>query len=182
LAVISVLIGSPAGPASAHVFGPHDNGTRYTDSMPVTFASDEDNTDHHLYWNHFVVWQQNIYDSNTDLRMQEQPRWYWDGLTDVVWFATPEVAPDLGDQSCRAISGDVCGRSRIRFRENLTRTIDQYVALHLVCHELAHAYGFGHLAGIPPEETSCLEPLFSLQPQYTANISGHMINHINARY
>ena len=177
LIAVSVLLAATPGAATAHQF----NGP-YTDALPVSFASDESNTDHHLYWNHFAVWQQRLYDQQTDLTVAEVPRQQWTNWTDIVWFATPDVAPNLGDYSCRLYTAGRCDRSRVRFREDLTRTIDQFVALHLVCHEFGHAYGFGHLAVVGSEPPTCMEPIWTYNPQFAYNISPDMVRHINELY
>jgi hypothetical protein len=173
-AVAALLVSLFPVPASAHLF----NKTRTDDSF-VDFASDEDNTDHHLFWNHFVHFEQiDQYGARTDLTVSELPRWGWNGVTDVVWFAAA-LAPNVtGDEMCRVVNfNGRCDRARVRFAENLTRSIPGAAGFFLACHEFAHAYGFEH----NPE--GCMwasEDIYN--PPWDGTLTGHMIDHINAVY
>jgi hypothetical protein len=172
--VVALLAVFLPAPASAHSFG-----LRKMDNHAVDFASDEDNTDHHLYWNHFVHFQQfDQYDARTDLAMTELPRWGWNSFTDIVWFATP-LAPGVnGDEMCRLVRPDgLCDRAVVRFDEDLTRDIPGYAGFFLVCHEFGHAYGFEHMG-----EACMRDPWNPYVSQADGTLSDHMIGHINAWY
>jgi len=170
------LVGT-APSASAHNFG-----LRKTDNNVVTFASDEDNTDHYLFWNHFVHFQQvDQYDARTDLAVQERGRYQWDNSTDVVWFAAALEPGVNADEVCRVVNtvNRRCDRARVRFGEHL-RNIPGPGGFYLACHEFGHAYGLEHL---DTGDRGCMST--SANP-YDTGLSGvlsnHMIGHINAEY
>jgi hypothetical protein len=182
MVLVSLVVTMTPGSAAAHAFGPGDNGVAFLDPNPVTFASDESNFDHHLFWNHYVYYQQQEYDGYTDLTVQEIARHWWDYSTDIVWFASPDVAPNWGEEVCRVmLDNGRCGRTRVKFLESLTRTHPNLPTFHLVCHEFGHAYGFGHLAHVGEGGGSCMANPKS-DPWQSWTINGHMIDHINSVY
>lgn len=166
-----------AQPAAAHWFGYIKMDDKWVD-----FASDEDNTDDYLFWNHFVHFEQlDQYDARTDLVATELPRWGWSQATDVVWFATDALPINLlGDETCRSLTslGDKCDRARVRFNQSYSRDISENVGFWLACHEFGHAYGFEHF------NDGCMQ--VGPNDQYSTTVSGvlssHMIGHINAQY
>jgi hypothetical protein len=173
-AVVALLVGLVPAGASAHFFG-----LRKMDDNWVDFASDEDNTDHYLFWNHFVHFQQiDQYQARTDLTVAEQPRWGWNNGTDVVWFAYPLGTGLNADEVCRAVRlNGTCDRARVRFGEHLTRAIPGAAGFFLACHEFGHAYGFEHLSD------GCMHnPVNPQSPPNDGTLSSHMIGHINAQY
>jgi hypothetical protein len=182
LALTAMVVGS-AVPAKAHFFG-YDGAVGLQANREVRFSSDEDNTDHFLYWNHFVHHQQIIYDQYTVLTMVEQPRWFRDGLTDFMWFASAINPVDaFGYHQCRrwTWTGNKCAYAVVVFNERMTRQLPTNTAFHVACHEIGHSYGFWHKPLITGEENSCMAPPKYDQNQ-TFNISGHMIQHINDSY
>ncbi|GAA3255811.1 hypothetical protein ACFO1B_46915 [Dactylosporangium siamense] len=165
-----------AQPAEADWFGllKVDEG-----GQNVTFASDEDNLDHRLYWNHFVHFEQyDQYGARTDLSVSELTSGAWTNNTDIVWFAAS--LPGInGDESCRVVlSSGVCDRARIRFDETMTRAVPDRMGWFLVCHEFGHAYGFEDYGN-----GDCMAGSANPQsPPADGTLSGHMIDHINAYY
>src|SRR5688572_206154 len=98
---LCLFIAGLPGTASAHGFN-----LIKMDDPSVDFASDEDNLDHHLFWNHFVHFQQfNEYGARTVLTMVEQERHRWNDGTDVVWFAAPLAGRTIGAETCRKVNG-----------------------------------------------------------------------------
>lgn len=156
------------------------------DDYWVDFASDEDNWDHHLYWNHYMHFQQyDQYDARTELVAAEQPRYGYNDGTDVIWFASSDDTYLQGADAtwqCRKVHlwSQKCDRGRLVFRETLTRKIDDSLAFFLACHELGHAYGFEH------HDDTCMRTgaMLSDDPWWTIDgvISQHMIGHINDQY
>jgi hypothetical protein len=174
LLLIALLVAlSPAQPAAAHYFG-----LIKMDDSVVDFGSDEDNLDHHLFWNHFVHFQMfDQYAARTDLSAVERCQGCWTNSTDVVWFATGDIPSLNADEVCRATSGGKCNRARVRFNQALTRQIPGDGGFFLACHEIGHALGFEHLSD------GCMyDPVDPHSPPQGGNLSSHMIDHINAQY
>jgi hypothetical protein len=176
LAVIGLLVAlSPASPAAGHAFE-----LIKMDDATVDFGSDEDNNDHHLFWNHFMHFQMiDEYQNRTDLSVVERCKGCWTNSTDVVWFATGDLAANINaDEACRATNANgTCNRARVRFNQSLTRTVPGNTGFFLACHEVGHAVGFNHLAD------GCMhDPINRQSPPQGGQLSGHMINHINERY
>jgi hypothetical protein len=173
----------PAQPASAHYF--YTNASRLMDDTRVDFGSDEDNNDHHMFWNHFMHYQMfDQYSARTDLNAVEQCKGCWNDGTDVVWFATviPKTADGtqpLADWVCRSwttFSGR-CDRGRLRFHEPLTRTISGAAGFAIACHEIGHATGAQHL-----DDGGCMRSWMDVNDPFTNHVSNHVIEHINLTY
>jgi hypothetical protein len=153
----------------------------YTDALPVTFASDEDNTDHYLYWNHFVHFQQwDQYHARTRLEVGELNRWAWNNDTDFVWFAGATEPGTYGIYNCRSVANGRCNRARVIFKEDLTRDprVPGDTGFFLACHEFGHGYGFEHL---PAYEPNCMsEHLNVYYPHANGVLAQYNIDRINA--
>lgn len=178
LAVALAMAGLGPASASAHYFN-----LRKMDDAWVDFGSDEDNTDHFLFWNHFVHYQMfDQYFARTDLEGTEQCRHCWNDGTDVVWFAYPIPRnPDgtvvAGDQVCRKVlANGACDRSRVRFLEELSRNISGAAGFSLVCHEVGHAAGLEHF------NDGCMSTPLNLVAPSSNVLTAHMITHINEQY
>ncbi len=166
-----------AAPAFAHEFD-----LVKSDNNVVTFASDEDNNYHWSWWNHFVHYQQkDQYDARTDLVASEQPRWGYNGDTDVIWWAAPLV--DNADYKCVKVNwwNGRCNQGHLRFNEKYTGVVPANTGWYLACHEFGHHYGLDHLN---TTESGCMtQPMDPWNPPASGGyLNPHMINHINAQY
>lgn len=173
LAVVVFVAAVPPRPASAHYFNLIKMDDRWVD-----FASDEDNNDHFLYWNHFVHYQMfdRYFAADVVLSGSEQCRWCWNDGTDMVWFASP--ISSVGDEVCRKVRPNgTCDRARVRYRENLTRQIPDDTAWFIVCHEA------GHVTGLDDYSDGCMHGSINLSyPPGDGTLSSHMKGHINVYY
>jgi hypothetical protein len=173
-AVILLLIGGIADPASAS----YGFGRIKMDDARVDLASDESNTDHHLFWNHFAHFQMvNTYMPLTDLTLNERARFDWNSSTDIVWFAAAIGGP-LADTRCsRVLLNGRCDKNVVRFEESYTRVIGGDAGFYFACHEFGHAIGFNDMTD------ACMRTgINPYAPPQAGQISSHMIGHINAQY
>jgi hypothetical protein len=182
VAILMTAVGLGPTPAAAHNFVLIKMDDRY-----MEFSSDEDNDDHFLFWNHFVYFQNfDEYDFRTDLYGIEVCRHCWNDGTDIVWFAWDLGVIDpvtglfkAGDETCGKSlppPNQVCDRARVRFNENLSRTISGDVGFSIACHEIGHAIGFDH------SDEGCMPAVLSLSAPASNVLTTDMISHINFEY
>ncbi len=176
------IASSPAAPTAAHQF---DN--RKSDNSFVTFASNEDNDYHYLWWNHFVHFQQyDQYDARTDLVVKEQPRRGYNGDTDIIWWVAPQNELGFGnDGTYRCVKVNWtnlrCNQGQMKLTDTYPGQVPANSAWFVVCHELGHAYGLQHL---DTWEGGCMLSGFDRwnPPASGGWLNDHMIKHINAYY
>lgn len=178
--VVTVLVAVLAVPQAAYA---HAFGSIKQDNNEVTFSSDEDTEYDHLWWNHFVHFEQyDQYGARTDLTAIEQGRKAYNSSTDVIWWAANLSLKDGGLTRCVNIDWPRgrCDSFNVRFNQNYTGT-PANTGWFIACHEFGHSYGFDHLT---TGDFGCMYPSVDpWNPPPTGGwISQHMIDHINNQY